>query len=81
MKSVLIYYTMTGNTKKIAQAIHRGMSEPGEQCDIVRLQEAYAKELFDVIDVTFREIFSIGLLGTHRKDRKTISNIDKDCIR
>ena len=53
MKSVIIYYTMTGNTKTIAEAIHRGMIESGEQCDLIRLQEAYATNLseYDLIGV------------------------------
>ena len=47
MKSILIYYTMTGNTKTIAEAIHKGICKSGVQCDIFRLQEAYTKDLSD----------------------------------
>lgn len=32
MKSVVIYFSMSGNTKRIAQAIHAGMMRSGEQC-------------------------------------------------
>jgi NAD-dependent dihydropyrimidine dehydrogenase PreA subunit len=51
MKSIVIYYSMTGNTKKMAEAIHAGMSQSGNQCDIVRLKDAYARDLtsYDLI--------------------------------
>jgi flavodoxin/ferredoxin len=39
MKSIIIYYSQTGNTKKIAQAIHAGMSQTGEPCEIARLKD------------------------------------------
>lgn len=39
MKAIVIYYSQTGNTKKIAQAIHAGMSQTVEQCDLVRIQD------------------------------------------
>ncbi|MEJ2111864.1 MAG: flavodoxin domain-containing protein, partial [Acidobacteriota bacterium] len=34
MKSIVIYYSMTGNTKKIAEAIQKGI---GPNCDLVCL--------------------------------------------
>ncbi len=39
MKSIIVYYSQTGNTKKIAEAIHAGMRQLVEQCDIARLKE------------------------------------------
>jgi flavodoxin/NAD-dependent dihydropyrimidine dehydrogenase PreA subunit len=38
-KSIIIYYSQTGNTQKIAEAIYVGMSPQVEQCDIRRLTE------------------------------------------
>ena len=51
MKSIVIYYSQTGNTKKIAQAIHAGMSQTGEQCDIARLKDVNPEDLagYDLI--------------------------------
>lgn len=54
MKSLVIYFSITGNTKKIAEAIHRGMrqaSQPGEQCDIARLRDVATQDLagYDLI--------------------------------
>ena len=39
MKCVVIYYSQSGNTRKIAEAIHAGMRQSGEQCDIARLRD------------------------------------------
>ena len=51
MKSIVIYFSITGNTKKIAQAIHSGMSQSGETCDIARLRDVEAQDLagYDLI--------------------------------
>jgi ferredoxin/flavodoxin len=51
-KSIVIYYSQTGNTKKIAQAIHSGIKQMGEQCDIARLK-----------DVNPRNLASYNLIG------------------
>jgi len=39
VKSIVIYYSQSGNTKKMAQAIHEGMSQAGERVNIARLQD------------------------------------------
>jgi len=39
VKSIIIYSSLTGNTKKVAQAIHSGMSRLVEQCDITTVKE------------------------------------------
>lgn len=38
MKSIIIYYSVSGNTRKIAQAIHKGISKTAGQCDIVAIK-------------------------------------------
>jgi flavodoxin len=38
-KAIVVYYSQTGNTKKVAQAIHKGISQAGEQCDLARLKD------------------------------------------
>lgn len=38
MKNIIIYYSISGNTRKIAQAIHKGMSRIADQCDIVAIK-------------------------------------------
>ena len=47
MKSIVIYYSLTGNTKRIAEAIHSGMSQLAEKCDIVKLSEVNTRELLN----------------------------------
>jgi len=53
VKSIIIYYSSTGNTKKIAKAIHSGMSQSGEQCDIARIKDVNPKDLaaYDLIGI------------------------------
>ena len=47
MKSIIIYYSQTGNTKKIARAIHKGMSPLVDQCDIATLKDVDARDLLE----------------------------------
>ena len=51
MKGIIIYYSQTGNTKKIARAIHKGVSHIADQCEIVPVKEADPKDLggYDII--------------------------------
>ena len=51
MKGIIIYYSQTGNTKKIAHAIHKGMSQIADHCDMVPVKEANPKDLdqYDII--------------------------------
>ena len=47
MKSIVIYFSMSGNTKKIAQQIRAGISNTGERCDIARLRDLNTEDLAD----------------------------------
>jgi flavodoxin/ferredoxin len=51
IKGIVIYYSQTGNTKKIARAIHNGMNQGEAQCDIARLKDVNPRELtgYDLI--------------------------------
>jgi ferredoxin/flavodoxin len=40
MKALVIYYSVAGSTRKVAQAIHKGMSGLVDSCDIVALRGA-----------------------------------------
>jgi len=62
MKSIVIYYSQTGNTKKIAEAIHAGMSELSEECDIARLQDVNAEGL------TRYDLIGLGAPVWHRRE-------------
>ena len=39
MKSLVIYYSQSGNTKKIGQALQKGIIQQAGQCDIARLKD------------------------------------------
>ncbi len=51
MKSLVIYYSQTGNTRKVARAIHKGMSSLLKQCDITPVKEVKPQDLnnYDLI--------------------------------
>jgi len=51
MKSVVIYFSQTGSTKKVAEAIYSGIKSATGQCEITTLRDADARRLveFDLI--------------------------------
>lgn len=52
MKGIVIYHSITGNTKKIAQAIYAGMRQTGEACSIAKIK-----------DITLQDLSSYDLIG------------------
>ena len=55
IKSIVIYFSQTGNTKKIAEAIQRGIIESIGECDISSLKTISVKDLikFDLIGLGY----------------------------
>ena len=47
MKCVVIYFSQTGNTEKIAKAIQVGVKQIAGTCDILSLKEANPKILYE----------------------------------
>ncbi len=47
MKSIVIYHSWTGNTKQIAEAIHSGIKEIFNECEIASLKEVDVEKLTD----------------------------------
>ena len=45
MKCVVVYFTQTGNTEKIAKAIQNGITQSGNSCDIIKIQDAIKEML------------------------------------
>jgi len=68
MKSIVIYYSQTGNTKRIAEAIHAGMRELSETCDIARLQDV------DTGDVAGYDLIGLGAPVWHRREPANVMN-------
>jgi NAD-dependent dihydropyrimidine dehydrogenase PreA subunit/flavodoxin len=53
MKGIVVYYSATGNTRKLARAIHRGMKDVMAECDIASIREADPQALkrYDLIGI------------------------------
>jgi NAD-dependent dihydropyrimidine dehydrogenase PreA subunit/flavodoxin len=53
MKGIVAYYSATGNTQKIAKAIHQGMKGILEQCDIGSIMKTDPKSMseYDVVAI------------------------------
>jgi flavodoxin/ferredoxin len=68
MKCIVIYHSISGNTKKIAQAIHAGMSKTGEQCDLVRLKDVKPPDLKNY------DLIGIGSPIQHRRELFNVTN-------
>jgi ferredoxin len=53
MRSIVIFYSQSGNTKKIAQALQKGIVQQTGQCDIARVKEIKPEELtkYDLIGI------------------------------
>ena len=68
IKSIVIYYSQTGNTKKIAQAIYAGMSQTGEQCDIARLRDV------DPRDLAGYNLIGLGSPVIHSRELPNVTN-------
>lgn len=68
MKSIIIYYSQTGNTKQIAQAIQAGVGELSEQSDIARLQDV------DTDDLAKYDLIGLGAPVWHRREPANVMN-------
>ena len=47
MKCVIIYFSQTGNTEKIAKAIQSGVKQATGHCDIFKIKEANPRRLYE----------------------------------
>ena len=47
MKCIVIYFSQTGNTEKIAKAIHTGVKQIAGHCDIAKIKDVNPKELYE----------------------------------
>lgn len=47
MKCILIYFSQTGNTEKIARAVQKGVQQAAGYCDIVKIKEANPRRLYE----------------------------------
>jgi flavodoxin/ferredoxin len=68
MKSLVIYDSMTGNTKRIAEAIHKGISQGGGQCDIARLRDTDKRDLISY------DLIGLGSPVIHGRELHNVTN-------
>jgi len=47
MKCIVIYFSQTGNTEKVAKAIQAGVKRAAGHCDIVKIKEANPRRLYE----------------------------------
>lgn len=47
MKCVVIYFSQTGNTEKVAKAVQTGVKQAAGHCDIVKIKEADPRRLYE----------------------------------
>jgi flavodoxin/ferredoxin len=66
-KAIVVYYSQTGNTKKVAQAIHKGISQTGEQCDLARLKDVEPQEL------TGYDLIGLGSPAIHARELPNVT--------
>jgi NADPH-dependent glutamate synthase beta subunit-like oxidoreductase/flavodoxin/Fe-S-cluster-containing hydrogenase component 2 len=53
LKTLVIYFSQSGNTQKIAEAIHIGIKKTNNLCDLVRMEDVAMRELknYDMIGI------------------------------
>ena len=71
MKCAVIYFSQTGNTEKIAQAIREGVKQIAGNCEIIPFMEANPRQLYkyDLIGLgspifSFVEPLNVKLFGS-----------------
>jgi ferredoxin/flavodoxin len=58
MKSIIVYYSVSGNTRKIAKAIHKGMRLFVNQCDLVSIKGSSG-----IPGMTTKDLLKYDLIG------------------
>jgi len=62
MKSIVIYFSQTGNTRKIAGAIQTGIAQSSGKCEIARIQDV------EPGDLTEFDLIGLGSPVWHRRE-------------
>ena len=70
MRSIVIYYSMTGNTKTIATAIQQGI---GPECNLVPLENVDRHDLLDY------ELIGIGAPAIGYREPPIVTEFMNNC--
>jgi len=68
MKGLVIYHSISGNTKKIAEAIYKGMCKSGEPCDIAKIKNVKPEDLKEY------DLIGLGSPVMHQRELANITN-------
>jgi flavodoxin/NAD-dependent dihydropyrimidine dehydrogenase PreA subunit len=68
MKNIVVYYSQTKNTEKMAYAIQSGIREAGEPCDIARLRDVASEDLIPY------DLIGLGSPVWHRREPVHVMN-------
>ena len=75
MKSIIVYFSQTGNTRKIAQAIYLGLKRPGDRCDIARIHDLSTRDLLEY------DLIGLGAPVWHRREPVNVLNFIEYTLR
>ena len=67
MKILVSYYSRTGNTKKMAEAIAKGIKEVGVACEVKEISEVNVDELLTYEGLIFGSPTYYGLMAAEMK--------------
>jgi NAD(P)H dehydrogenase (quinone) len=67
MKILVGYYSRTGNTKKMAEAIAKGIKEVGVACEVKEISEVSVDELLNYEGLIFGSPTYYGLMAAEMK--------------
>ena len=82
MKSIVIYFSQTGNTKKVAEAIYSGIKSAGVECDITPVSTGLEWRQTFLRDVDFKKItdydlIALGTLVAHWREPDNIAILEE----
>jgi flavodoxin/ferredoxin len=75
MKSIVIYFSQTGNTRQIAMAIKAGITEAGSLCDLARIQDVKTE------DLRVYDLIGLGSPVWHRREPLNVLNFIEYTLR
>ena len=74
MKSIVIYHSISGNTKKIAEAVHAGLTQDGEPADIARLRDISPDDLVGY------DLIGLGSPVMHHRELRNVNNFIQNTL-
>ena len=75
MKCLIVYFSLTGNTEKVARAIQKGVKQVSGHCDMVKIKEANPRDLsqYDLIGLG-SPVIGVPEIGTEPPNVRAFIN-------